>query len=175
MRIVALDISSKTGWAVYDDAAARPLLGTKPLVGWGYDEGTMLEHFRKWLGEFIQKHNPQMAAVERPFIPTHGGKVDGVTVSRQHMLCGMAVWAFGAVGIQWHWAPVPQWRSHAFGSARNNGTDWKVRAKQRCDFLGWEYPDDNAAEAGLILDWLLVDKAKINPPWRDDVLMQRLI
>lgn len=170
MRVGALDLSSRTGWAAWSDPAARPTLGTKKLLGWDYDEASMLEFYRLWLGDWLRTFKPEIVAVERWFIAPH---MDGATIGKQIMLAGFTMWALKSAGVKPCLVTSAEWRKHAFGSSRNNGTDWKRRAMQRCDFLGWDAIDHNAAEAGLILDWAIVQKAKKNPPWRDDVLMAR--
>lgn len=171
MRVAALDLSSRTGWAVWNGSAGRPMLGTKKLVGWDYDEGDFLEFYRLWLGDFLRVHQPELIAIERWFLPEHA---DGKTIGNQIGLSYFTRWACKAARIKSVYVTAAQWRKHAFGSAANNGTDWKRRATQRCDHLGWEYSDHNAAEAGLILDWAIVTVAKHNPPWRDDMLMPRI-
>ena len=170
MRIAALDLSSKCGWAVWEPGRARPLLGTKKLVGFSYDEGSMLEFYRLWFNDFLTTHQPDLLALESWYIPPH---MDGATIGKQIMLHGMTMWRAKKRKVRVEKVTAAQWRKHAFGSSRNNGTDWKVRARERCDYLGWTYPDHNAAEAGLILDWAIVTQARLNPLWRDDILMAK--
>lgn len=171
MRIAALDLSSKTGFASWDGVSDKPVLGTKQIVGWQYDAGSMLELYRKWLGDFFAIHRPDVIAIESWYIAPH---LDGATIGKQIMLSGFTQWACKAAKIRCHLVTSAQWRKHIYGSSRGNGTDWKVRATQRCDHLGWTYQDHNSAEAGLILDWAVCTVAKMNPPWRDDLLMARI-
>lgn len=172
MRAAALDLSSKTGWAVWNGSSGRPELGTKQLVGFQYDNGTMLELFRKWLGPWLRMHEPEIIFIERWLIAGH---MDGTTIGKQIMLAGFTEWACKAAGIKTVLVTSAQWRKFCYGKASlAPGEDWKTKATGRCRHLGWEFPDHNAAEAGLILDWGLCTVGKVNPPWRDDLLLPRI-
>lgn len=182
MRAAALDLSSRTGVATWDGRAGRPLLSTKKLVGYDYAIEDTLELWRVWLGDFIKTHRPELVIIEEFVValyddakdPERRPQVNGQAILRLAGLSTFTRWACKKAGAKVAVVTAAQWRKHAFGSARNNGTDWKQRARQRCDYLGWEYPDHNAAEAGLILDWGLCAIGKVNPPWRDDSLMRRI-
>jgi hypothetical protein len=169
MRYLALDLSSHTGWACWDGHTAKPLLGTKTLVGWNYDSGSMLELYRKWLGDFLRIHRPQMIGIESWYIPQHG---DGATIAKQIMLSGFTQWAAKASGTPYKLITAGQWRKTWYGSSRRpEGNDWKLMAKDRCRKIGWDAVDDNAAEAGGLLDHLVTEYGKETPPWRSDHLL----
>jgi Holliday junction resolvasome RuvABC endonuclease subunit len=167
MRFAALDLSSKSGWAAWDGQSPNPVLGTKQLVGWQYDAGSMLELYRKWLGDFFAIHRPDMIAVENWYIPPH---MDATTIGKQIQLAGFTQWACKAAKIECHMVTSASWRKSWFGHARGKTEDFKRRALHRCDELGWAYPDHNAAEAAGILDWLITQKARQMPPWRSHPL-----
>lgn len=177
MRYAALDLSSKTGFAVWDGHTAKPLLGTKQLVGWDYDSGTMLELYRKWLGDFLRIHRPQRMAIESWYIPQHNRpgeqfKIDAVTVAKQIMLSGFTQWACKAARIPFTLVTAGQWRKTWYGSARlPQGNDWKLMATDRCRQIEWPAVDHNAAEAAGLLDHLVTEIGKETPPWRSDNLL----
>lgn len=168
MRVAALDLSSKTGWAVWDGSAPRPILGTKQLVGWGYEIGSTLEFWRLWLGDFVTGHKPEFVAIEAPFIPDHG---DGSTIMRQCALFGFTCWALKQCGIRVEQVHSATWRKHFLGSGRGKTDDLKEEAKARCRALGWTFPDHNAAEAGGILCWAIHQRLSLVAPWRDQLLL----
>lgn len=183
MRLAAFDLSSNTGIAVWDGVAGRPTLFTKKLVGWDFQPADFLELWRVYLGDFLKTYRPQAVMIESWYIPQHqsvdpvtgersGFKIDGKTVGNQVGLSYFTQWALKASGCKVHMVTAAQWRKHAFGSSRNNGTDWKVRAKNRCQYLGWDYKTDNDAEAALILDCLATSVLGLKTPWRDDMLLQ---
>lgn len=164
MRYGALDISSKTGWAVWDGHTARPFLGRKTLVGWSYDSGSMLEFYRLWLGDFIRIHRPDIVAVEGWIIAAH---LDATTIGKQIQLAGFTEWAMKKAGIRCIPVAAATWRKTFHGTGRASGDEFKTWAKKRCDILGWEYEDDNAAEAGGLLHHAITQIGRENPPWRD--------
>jgi Holliday junction resolvasome RuvABC endonuclease subunit len=168
MRVAAFDLSSKTGWAVWDGISKQPTLGTKEIVGWQYDAGTRLELYRKWLGAFIGAHRPQMIVIEGWFIAPH---LDGATIGAQIGLCQFTQWAFKAAGVPCHLVTAGQWRKHWHGTAAGKGEWHKRKACEIATRLGWTYSDHNAAEAAGLLDYAICHIAKETTPWRDDWLL----
>lgn len=178
MRVAAFDLSSRTGLAHWEPGMARPRLRTKKLVGYDYRVEDTLELWRLFLGSYLREARPQIVVIEEFVAAMYedAKNPDRVSVNGQAILrlAGLSTftrWCCKMAGAKVVIATAGQWRKHVFGSARHNGTDWKVRAKQRVDYLGWEYDSHDAAEAGLILDYGIVTQAKLNPPWRDDALM----
>lgn len=182
MRAAALDLSSRTGVAVWDGVSAIPRLQTKKITGYDFAVEDMLEFWRVWLLDFLKANRPELVAIEENVIQVYHDKedpnsrpsVNGQSVFRLCALSGFTRWACKKAGARIVCPTPNQWRKHAFGSARHNGTDWKQRARQRIDYLGWEADSHDAAEAGLILDWALCAVAKVNPIWRDDTFMARI-
>ncbi|MES2289311.1 MAG: hypothetical protein V4530_06185 [Pseudomonadota bacterium] len=169
MRYAAFDLSSKTGWGVWDGAREKPILGTKQIVGWDYDAGTMLELYRQWLGEFLRLHRPQRIALESWYIAPH---LDGKTIGKQIMLSGFTQWACKAAKIPFHLVTAGQWRKTWYGSAAlPQGNDWKLMASHRCRTIGWDAVDHNAAEAAGLLDHLITQYGRETPPWRSEHML----
>lgn len=163
MRFAALDISSRTGWAAWDGTSPAPVLGTKQLVGWQYDAGTMLELYRKWLGDFLQIHRPDAMFIEGWFIAPH---LDAVTIGKQVALVSFTQWALKAARIPSYIFTVAEWRKGYFGSAKGKAEQFKRKAMHYCDEMDWAYPDHNAAEAAGILDHGICKIGRVTPPWR---------
>lgn len=181
MRVGALDLSSKTGHAAWNGTAERPVLGTKTLVGWQYDVGTMLEFWRRWLGDWIRTHQPEYVAVEAPFIPDHGG---GDVILKQAGLFAFTMWAFKSANIRAEQVHSASWRKHFIGCGMLDRRDSRVQrgekpgeamkrlAVMRARALGWDFPDHNAAEAGGILTWAINERLQLAAPWRDQGLLE---
>ena len=164
MRIAALDLSSKTGWAVHDGKRHAPLLGTKQLVGWGYDTGSMLEHWRLWLGEFFKAHDPELVAIEAWMLPQHG---DGRTILKQAGLLGFTEWCCKISGRKVEIVYAASWRKTFLGSAHGKTDELKQKSLEACRALGWNPPDHNAADAAGVLHHAIDAIAKVQSPWRD--------
>ncbi len=85
MRVVGLDLSTRTGWAWFEDADGKPVCGTErlPKVFDAEDYGTRTLALLRWLDQFVEDHQPvNVIAFESPFIPmgpqkdkdTHGAE-----------------------------------------------------------------------------------------------------
>ena len=61
MKVLALDIATKTGWSLPDMA------GTYDASFAGYD-GAKFAVFSAWLANMIDEHNPDIIAIESPFM-----------------------------------------------------------------------------------------------------------
>lgn len=170
MKVAAFDLSSQTGWAVWDGVSAIPTLGKKRVLHWDRDEGIMLEHWRQWLGRFLREHAPEAVAVEAPALGNH---TDAPTIYRQAMIRGFVLWGCHQLQIPTYSIPPSSWRKSFIGFGRipkGTGQTWKVLACKRCTALGWEYPDHNAAESGGVLNHLVTEILGITPPWAGDRL-----
>jgi Holliday junction resolvasome RuvABC endonuclease subunit len=67
MRLLALDISTQVGWALFKRPAAPPRLGTlrAPLAAVD-NYGPRLDAFETWLHDFIPLARPEVLAFESP-------------------------------------------------------------------------------------------------------------
>jgi hypothetical protein len=171
MRVAAFDLSSNTGWAVWDGVAPIPTLGKKRVLHWDRDEGLMIEEFRKWFGRFIAEHQPDVIAVEHPAMSnTH---TDVPTIYRQAMIRGVILWGSHLLQKPRYSIPAASWRKTfiGFGTRRTPkgtpSTNWKRLARERCKVLGWDdLNDHNVAEASGVLDHVVTAELKIAAPWR---------
>jgi Holliday junction resolvasome RuvABC endonuclease subunit len=163
VRVAAFDISSKLGWAAWDGAAPNPVLDTKTLVGFQYDAGTMLELYRKWLGPWLKAYQPELLVIEAWIVAGHG---DASTAAKLILLSGFTQWACHTQGIRSVLVPAATWRKTVFGSARGKSAEFKAKAMARAKHYGWHDIDNNAAEAGLILEYAAMTLVKVTPPWK---------
>jgi Holliday junction resolvasome RuvABC endonuclease subunit len=69
--LLAIDLSTVTGWAWWKDHAQPPLCGTErlPKVHDPADYGRRTHHLDCWLRDFLAVHPTDAVAYESPFIP----------------------------------------------------------------------------------------------------------
>jgi hypothetical protein len=167
MRCAGFDLSSQSGVGVWDGNSPAPQLFPKRVLYWDRDAGEMLETWRKWIGRFFAEHDPEVIAVEAPVAGGHG---DLVTMNRQAKIAGMLEWACHVKGVPLHIIQPGTWRKSFIGfGARGKrvNVDWKRLAKQRCKALGWDHHGDhNVAEAGGVLNHLIIEILGLSPPWK---------
>ena len=162
VRIAAFDISSKLGWAAWDGAAPRPVFDMKPVVGFQYDAGSMLELYRKWLGTWLRAYQPELLVIEAWIVAAHG---DADTSAKLIQLSGFTQWACKTLGVATVLVPASTWRKEVYGTGRGTSAEWKRKAKERVRSYGMSPPDDNAAEAVLILEYAIKRYGKTVAPW----------
>lgn len=144
-RVLALDLSSHTGWAV--DA---PGGGDKPLSGvvdfdlHGDEYGPTFSAFRNFLNDAVCIHEPEVLAFEAPLMP-HGGNF---MTSEQtvRLLIGLAAHAeqIGhAMGLETVECNVQTVKRFFTGTGRAQKADMIAR----CNAIGWPVKNHNAADA----------------------------
>lgn len=168
MRTLGLDLSSRTGVAVWDGESPLPRLEKKRILFWDLDEGKMLEGARLWIGSVLKDNAIQAVAVEAPVMGSH---TDLPTIYRQAMLHGMVAWACHRMQIPRYTVQPASWRKTFIGFGKKPKDappdfDWKRLAVKRARALGADPPDHNAAEAFATLDFMITKALGIMPPWR---------
>ena len=68
MNLLALDLSSNTGWAI-GPVGQRPRYGTLRLPSTGNEIGRFADAFDTWLSDMITMYAPDFCAFESSFIP----------------------------------------------------------------------------------------------------------
>jgi len=139
--------------------------------------------FRIWWTGFLEKHKPDVVALEEPLrsdmqitrtkvVPNQffGQSVQKVKESMSNFdtLLGLygirsqAIEICFELGVEYHEVNVRTWRSVIYGHAsapkgtKNSSQYWKQQAFDRCKQLGWSVSSSDAAESALIADWLRV-------------------
>lgn len=87
MRVLALDLSSSTGWACGSTQGGRVSHGVLKLPKTGEEIGRFLAHFRTWLGHAIEEWAPGEIIYEMPILPS---TTSLATVRKLNGLCGQA-------------------------------------------------------------------------------------
>jgi Holliday junction resolvasome RuvABC endonuclease subunit len=157
MRILALDIASVTGVAVGEShGSVSPRawsvdLGKAKSEDHRFSQALILTH------KLIAEHKPDLIAVE--------AAVGGPKTS--HFLVGLLACIRGCAanrGVPIKTYPINSIRKHFTGRALQvrdfpglNPSAAKKQIKavvmQRCRMLGWDFTDDNAADALALLDF----------------------
>lgn len=91
--LLALDISTAIGWALFRDARARPKLGTwraPPAMPGVYGKRYRAAH--EWLGEICAVHAPAVLAFEAPVFPRFT-EAHTTTEQTLRLLIGLAAMA----------------------------------------------------------------------------------
>ncbi len=184
MAVLALDLASKTGWAVFDNGMDRPFFGTARLRRPNGTNGEAGENLRR----LIADQHALRPLTDIVFEAQHiAGKVDPQTT---YLLIGMGFmceWIAKRIGARVFACDIGTWRKHFLGKGgfRQRCTEdgqpagptarqqAKMKAMDACAEYGWYPDDDNAADACGVLDYYLSLPAiaKMYPrPWHDQVL-----
>lgn len=167
MRILALDIATRCGWA-YDcppepgeDPALRAC-GVKsgtvrlpsPTGGTdvGFDNGNVFKYFYDWLSLRIEGARPDVVAFEAP-LNIHNMVTSENTVRLLFGLATIAELVAAQKGLQRFEANNQQIRKHFLGSAHGKSADLKLKTMARCRALGWYPKDDNEGDAIALHDF----------------------
>lgn len=158
MIIMALDLSTHTGWTHDGPDGRAPFMGTKHLPSIdgndkdGYDYGTCADTFFDWLWEKIDVVKPDLIGYEAP-LPQ---RVDRMQNSKEwivRMQYGLA-WTVEQVcrrrSIACHERNIKAVKN--FWTKDPNASKWAMI--QRCRQLGWTPGDDNQADSAAL--WSLL-------------------
>ena len=166
MRVLALDISTFTGFAV-DRAEGSPLAG-KPRVGtWklsGLEEpqlGESLCQLSEYVDAMIQVEGVKAICIEAP-MPIGGrpGQNQNFIAAGLIQLVGAARAEARRHGLEERLGHVQSVRKHFLGTGRPESPKRAVMA--RCAQLGWMVADHNQADAAALWCWA---KSLLDPAW----------
>lgn len=150
--ILALDVASKTGVAEGRPGEV-PRLQTIDFRGEGELPG-LYGRATTWMATKLRDDPPDLIVIER-VVPPSGAM--GFTNHDTTMISiGMFAIFSGIINcksVPLELAAISTWRKHFIGKGNHPGAVAKKMAVDRCKLLGWDAPDNNAAEAGGIWDW----------------------
>lgn len=169
--LLALDPSTRTGWAICEPFTDRPVMRCGSLH---IPSGTNLERaaaLGSQLIRLVKEEKITRAAVEIPMsAPPAPRKVQKVTalgfetemavqgnISTQNLLwClhGSIGAILGAFRIPTHIVGMKEWRKHTLGNGNIPGAESKRRCKSLLESMGVYVANQDEAEAGGILLWL---------------------
>lgn len=174
--VLALDLATKTGWALHKPGMERPFFGTLQLPRTAEEVGEPMERLRVFLAD---QHTMHGGLTDLVFEAQHvAGKIDINVVRKLLGLGGMCEWFAHRIGARCYVVHIGTWRKHFLGRGNMNRESAKLKAMDECRRLGIDPPDDNAAEAMGILDYYLslkrLNGAPYPRPWRDAGFMRPL-
>ena len=157
-HILALDPSSKMGWARWRPGMDAPVSGCKLLDAKRL--GTRAHEAREWLRITIISNDIDLVVRETRLVSM--GQTNAFADPWLYYLQIMIEEVAHALGVPVEDAPVQSWRKVFLGAAvapkhivkdrRRNW--WKRQAIARCGELGWPVKTDDEAEACGILYWI---------------------
>ncbi len=151
--ILCLDIATTFGWAK-GLPGEKPIIGSKRAAPPGASPGEILAGFAGWLNEELKTFPPAAVYYEGFLDPRQlGGKTNKQTMFVLISLAGMCEFVCHSRGI-WNCNRADQntIRKHFVGKGRG-GQDIKALVMRQCDALGWEYPDNNGADAAALFSY----------------------
>lgn len=150
--IIALDPATHCGCAI-GVPGSEPRLSSVTLRKDKSDEHEdIYGRASRWFDQVIQRHNPVLVAIEKPFYST-GNTTFSTTVVLQGLYAVIAGIARARNITVWS-VSSGTWRKHTLGTAKHGGRDEAKKAMVKlCKTLNWSAPDDNAADAAGIWIW----------------------
>jgi crossover junction endodeoxyribonuclease RuvC len=148
-RILALDLASRTGWAVGHVGDERPRSGSVRFAREGAGLGAIYAGCRQWLVDFVAADpDIRLIVFEAPMAPQHMAGFTTAHIIRVLIGLCAVVEEFGhAGGYDVREAKVSEVREHFLGSGRHKRKEAKSLTIAACNRLGWVPADDNAADA----------------------------
>ena len=181
--MLALDLASQTGWAIYAEGMDRPACGSLATAAKNGDNGRALEKLRLFL---VEKNDLYGGFSDIVFEAQHiGGNVNPQTIFLLIALGGFVEWWAYRMKYRVFCCDISTWRKHFLGRGsfkkKTNEAGktlvtarFQAKAIDACAAFGWFPPDDNAADALGILDYFLSimpASTALPRPWRDATFM----
>jgi len=173
--ILALDLATVTGWAVFKSGMQRPHFGAQRLPGEALEVGRPVEALRRMISDLHAVHGFTDIVFEAQHIAE---KTNIDTVYRLIALGGMTEWIAHRVGARCFKVHIQTWRKHFLGKGTGFSRDEaKDMAIARAEEYGVITDVADAAEAFGILDYYcaLIERndRSFTTPWRDKRLFKK--
>lgn len=161
-QILSLDLARKTGWALGLVTDTKPQSGSLQITNSDSSHAKLFSCWREYLRDFLSLH-PQIGLVifESPLPPML--RTGNTNISSIRLLMGLAAVTEELLYTLNQWSPHPaidvrearvaDVRTHFIGSNRHKRPEAKMLTIKRCQQLGWEPRDDNAADALALWDY----------------------
>ena len=177
MRILALDLATKFGWACGSPGGDPYTFGSVQLPkGTGDDLGRFLQPYRDWLNIALDEMEPTEIVYESPILPP---TTNIATVRKLSSLTGVTeLVARDRGGPPVREADMQSVRLHFVGVARapkqvpkKLRRQWiKDKIVATCLARGFKVTDDDQGDAVALLDYMLAHYAKQAAPPRQPLL-----
>lgn len=159
--LLALDIATKTGWALGLPGNGLVASGVLALPKTGNDIGRFIAPYAVWLDQKIKESEITDVVFESPIMP---GVTNVMTLRKLYGLTGRTEEICLDHGIGCRERHMQAWRKHFLGRA-SAPKDIKDKAERRkwlksecirqCRARGWNPRDDNEADALGLMDCVL--------------------
>jgi hypothetical protein len=164
MAYLALDLATRTGWALWSRGNERPRFGTLRLSRLDAELiAPDLEKLRSHLSGLHAMEPIEAVFFEAPIMM----RVD--TLRKLQFLLGlvnMVEWWAYRLNIPCRQVGMDDWRKHFLGFSKGGREKLKAEAVAECRRRGWQVAGDDEADACGVLDYGLACFG-ISPPWRD--------
>lgn len=177
MRILALDLATKFGWACGSPGGDPYTFGSVQLPkGTGDDLGRFLQPYRDWLNMALDEMDPTEIVFESPILP---GTTNIATVRKLGSLCGVTELVAVDRKIPVREAGMQDVRKHFIGTTKapkqlpqKKRRQWlKDLVVSTCIKRGFNVTDDDQGDAVALLDYMVAHYAEQAAPPRQPVLM----
>lgn len=148
MRLLALDLASRVGWAARDQAG-RVSWGADQVRG-GDDIGRFLIAYDVMLCDLLTLHAPELVAYEAPWV---GPNTSQDTARKLMCLAGITAYRCARRNVRSKPTNNASVRAHFIRQARGKRADLKRMTIQACKLRGWNTDDEDAADALAVLDY----------------------
>lgn len=155
-QILALDLASKSGWALGTLDDKWPRSGSIQWAKDGASMGRIFSECRLQLRDFLSMHTEIKTVVfEAPLLPMFKTKKTNFQSTRILIgLCAVVEELLHSIGgYDVREARVADVRTYFLGSNRHKREIAKAKTIQTCKALGWSPTDDNAADALALWDY----------------------
>jgi hypothetical protein len=151
--LLALDLATRTGFALERRDGQPPLLGSALMSG-GMHPGRKGADYIDWLGSFIKVNRPERIIYEAPFMSADVKDKDGRPIGNAKTLEWLVGIAFVTDILAYRFSvPVSKLATQ---SARRlftgSGRSDKDVVMAECRRRGWNPQDKDAADAACLLD-----------------------
>lgn len=164
MKILTLDIASKTGWAFWDSSKPESSIEHGAVQFEGKTQWQKTESMRRQVPKLLKKYGPDIIVIERPltFIPQFKKKSDDLagevetttinahTIMMLNHLAGAAQMITLGFNIPYVEVPPRTWQSVI--PKRIDGKP-KERVKRFCDMLGIAGGNQDSRDAAVMAVW----------------------
>ena len=149
MKILALDLASKTGVAI-GNPNTIPLCFTEVLGETGEHHGARFAQAFRMMKRLITTHEPGLIVLEAPF------KTNKSQMHVENMLMGLRGCVMGAAHmfhVPFEQHEVSTIRLHFIQHGKLKRADAKRATIARCKQLGWKVANDDEADAAALWDY----------------------
>lgn len=139
MRLLALDIATKTGWAFGDASDKKPRFGSIQLpksseLG---EYGRRFSTFRRELIRLVTEFAPQAIWYEAPMMKDSAGNTSINTIRVLTGLAGFAEEVAHTYGLQCAEATSKEVRKHFIGYSTGKSDELKLAVMKQCHLIDW--------------------------------------